>query len=129
MIKVYTDGASQGNPGPSGAGIYIETETQSFRHTIPLPEMSNHEAEFYAVRHALEICQDQFAGEILSFRSDSKIVVDSIQKNYTKNKAFAPLLEEISTRIESFPYVFFKWIPERQNNHADKLAKEAIQRR
>lgn len=128
MIEVYTDGASQGNPGPSGAGIYILTGSNKFSHSIPLPDMSNHEAEFHAVRHALEICEEHFAGEILSFRSDSKIVVDSIQKEYTKNKAFAPILNKILVHIESFPYVFFKWIPDKQNPHADRLAREGIQK-
>ena len=28
MIEVYFDGASAGNPGPSGAGIYIKENGQ-----------------------------------------------------------------------------------------------------
>lgn len=129
MINVYTDGASQGDPGPSGAGIYIETQTEKFNHSTPLPDMSNHEAEFQAVRHALTICRDQFPGEILSLRSDSKVVVDAIQKNHTKNKTFQPLLKEIAALIEDFPHVFIKWIPEAQNSLADKLAKQAVHER
>lgn len=127
MIEIYTDGASQGNPGPSGAGIYIQIGNETFSHSIPLSDMSNHEAEFHAVKFALEICKEQFAGEILSFRSDSKIVVDSIEKEHAKNKTFAPILHDILQLIESFPHVFFKWIPEKQNIHADRLAREAIQ--
>lgn len=126
MIEVYTDGASQGNPGPSGAGIYIKATNETFSRSLPLPEMSNHEAEFQAVRYALEICRIQFPKEILSFRSDSQIVVDTIQNNFTKNKTFEPILQDIMTHMEIFPYVFFKWIPEKQNHHADKLARKAI---
>src|SRR5690625_6410750 len=95
MIEVYTDGASAGNPGKSGAGIYIKTNNQTFEYSIPLGHMSNHEAEFHAVLHALKICLTYFPNEILSFRTDSNIVVDVVEKNHTKNKTFRPLLKQI----------------------------------
>jgi len=128
MIVVYTDGASQGNPGPSGAGIFIQNGGETFTRSVPLPDMSNHEAEFHAVRHALWMCKKHFPGEILSFRSDSKIVVESIEKRYSRNQIFIPILNEILKLMESFPYVFFKWIPNEKNHHADRLAREAIRK-
>ncbi|MFD2211950.1 ribonuclease HI family protein [Virgibacillus halophilus] len=127
MIVVYTDGASKGNPGISGAGIYMKAGGESFDYTIPLETMSNHEAEFHAVIKALEICKEKFAGEILSFRSDSKTVVDIIENGSTKNVLFQPLITKINLLTKFFPYFFIKWIPEKQNAHADRLAKKAIQ--
>lgn len=127
MIEIYTDGASSGNPGMSGAGIYIKAYGIDYSFAIPLGICTNHEAEFYAVIKALEICKDKFPGDILSFRSDSKIVVDTIEKDYTNNKAFQPLLEKIRQEGKSFPYIFIKWIPNRNNQQADQLAKQAIQ--
>ncbi|WP_010647521.1 ribonuclease HI family protein [Oceanobacillus massiliensis] len=126
MIIVYTDGASSGNPGPSGAGIYIKQENSTSEFSIPLGVLSNHEAEFQAIIKALEICKDSFPDEILSFRSDSKVAVDVIENDYTKNKVFLPLLEKIRRESEGFPYFFIKWIPEKQNHQADMLAKKAI---
>ncbi|MFZ3577218.1 RNase H family protein [Virgibacillus sp. DJP39] len=126
MIEVYTDGATKGNPGISGAGIYIKADGKRYEHSFPLEEMSNHEAEFHAVIKALEICTEQFPGEILSFRSDSKLVVDVIEKDLTKNQTFLPLLIKIREKSSHFPYFFIKWIPEKSNNHADKLARKAI---
>lgn len=126
MIEVYTDGASSGNPGISGAGIYILANEKTYEFSIPLGVMSNHEAEFYAVIKALEICVEQYPKEILSFRSDSKVVVDVIEKNFTKNKQFEPLLAEINKMSKSFPHFFIKWIPGTSNYHADRLAKQAI---
>lgn len=127
MIKVYTDGASTGNPGASGAGIYIKANNEINEHTFQLGELNNHEAEFTAVIKALEICQHQFPNEILSIRSDAKVVVDSIEKNHTKNKTFHPLLKKINQLSDTFPHVFIKWIPERENKHADRLAKQGVQ--
>ncbi|CDQ39094.1 MULTISPECIES: ribonuclease HI family protein [Virgibacillus] len=126
MIEVYTDGAANGDPGQSGAGIYMKQGKSTFEYTIPLGILSNHEAEFFAVIKALEICKEQFPDEILSFRSDSKLVVETIEKRFTRNPKYMPLLEVILTETEHFPYFFIKWIPEKQNIHADKLSRQAI---
>ncbi|MGJ9457580.1 RNase H family protein [Oceanobacillus sp. CF4.6] len=126
MIIVYTDGASSGNPGWSGAGVYIQAGGSNYEYSFPLGMLSNHEAEFHAIIKALEICKESFPNEILSFRSDSKVVVDVIEKDVTKNKLFHPLLEIIRENYSAFPYFFIKWIPEKQNLHADVLARKAI---
>ncbi|WP_077328351.1 ribonuclease HI family protein [Virgibacillus siamensis] len=128
MIEVYTDGASSGDPGISGAGIYIRAAGGTLEYSFPLPEMSNHEAEFQAILKALEICAEQFPGEILSFRSDSKLAVDTIEKDFTKNERFQNVLILIQDAAGDFPHFFIKWIPEKQNAHADKLARMAIQK-
>ncbi len=127
MIEIYIDGASIGNPGLSGAGVFIKGNNQSFEYAFPLGIMSNHEAEFHAVLKALEVCKKLFPGEILSLRSDSKVVVDVLENNFTKNKTFLPFLETFREEVTHFPHVFIKWIPEKQNNHADLLARNALQ--
>ena len=127
MIEVYTDGAASGNPGISGAGIYIKANGKQLEFSLPLGQMTNHEAEFHAVVKALEICQREFPNEILSFRSDSQTVVQVVDNDHTKNKTFLPLLEEIRKKVAKFPYFFIKWIPEKENKNADKLARKAIQ--
>lgn len=126
MIIIYTDGASQGNPGISGAGIFIKDDKNIYEYSIPLGSMSNHEAEFHAVIHALKICEKYFSGRILSFRTDSQVVVDTVEKDYTNNNDFLPLLNEIRKHSKHFPYIFMKWIPANHNNHADQLAKSAL---
>lgn len=126
MIEVYTDGASSGNPGISGAGVYIKAHGEVKASSFPLGIMSNHEAEFHAVLKALDVCLACFSGDILSFRSDSKIVVDTIESGFTKNPVFKPLLAAINEKASHFPHFFIKWIPEKQNQHADRLARQAI---
>lgn len=126
MITVYTDGASTGDPGPSGAGVYIKQGKNYYEYAFSLGILSNHEAEFYAVILALIVCKEKFPDEILAFRSDSQLVVDAIEKNYTKNEKYMPLLSAINKHSSHFPYFFIKWIPEKQNKHADKLARQAI---
>lgn len=126
MIEVYTDAASRGNPGESGIGIIIKIGREYERHSYFIGEWTNHEAEFHAVIKALEICVEKFPDDVLSFRTDSKVVVDTIENNHTKNEKFLPLLKRIRQLSSCFPLFFIKWIPDKENKQADRLAKEAI---
>ncbi|GAB2574854.1 ribonuclease HI family protein [Gracilibacillus alcaliphilus] len=129
MIEVYTDAATKGNPGPSGIGIYLKQDSHQIEESHYIGEYTNHEAEFIAVLQALQLCQQQFPGEIISCRTDSKVVVETMEKNHTKNKFFLPYLEQINEISASFPYVFFKWISDKQNKHADMLARAGLAKR
>lgn len=125
LIEVYIDGASAGNPGFSGAGIFIKNNGVVERHSIPLGMMDNHEAEYWALIKALEICLEK-EYKIVSFRTDSQAVNRAIEKEFVKNKTYAPLLEKalfLSNQLELF---FMKWIPSSENKVADELARAAI---
>lgn len=126
MIEVYIDGGSAGDPGPSGAGVFINNHGTLIREAIPLPSMSNHEAEFHALLEALRLCKEQ-QFRIISIRTDSQILNSALEKEYAKKEQFRKLLEEALERMEKdFDYVFVKWIPSKQNKEADQLAKRAI---
>ncbi len=125
MIEVYIDGASKGNPGPSGAGVFIKGVQPAVQLSWPLGTKSNHEAEYHALLSALKYCTEHNYN-IVSFRTDSQLVERAVEKEYAKNKMFAPLLEEALQYIKSFDLFFIKWIPSSQNKVADELARKAI---
>ncbi|MBA4536150.1 reverse transcriptase-like protein [Bacillus aquiflavi] len=127
MIEVYIDGASAGNPGPSGAGVFIKANGHVDRYSIPLGMMSNHEAEFYALIKGLEICFEK-KYKIVSFRTDSAVVNRAVEKEYIKNKQFAPLLYQALELTKKFDLFFIKWVPSRENKVADELARMAIRK-
>ncbi len=54
MLKVYLDASTKGNPGPSGGGLLIVGEDLHEQHAFVLPTLTNHQAEFAAMHHALE---------------------------------------------------------------------------
>ncbi|MCD8509278.1 MAG: reverse transcriptase-like protein [Bacillus sp. (in: Bacteria)] len=127
MIEVYIDGASAGDPGPSGAGVFIKANGEVIRKAVPLPVMSNHEAEFHALLEALAICKEQ-GFQILSVRTDSQILNNALEKEYAKKEVFRFLLEQALLQMKTdFEYVFVKWIPSKQNKEADQLARKGIQ--
>ncbi|MFS0781456.1 reverse transcriptase-like protein [Bacillus sp. 1P06AnD] len=125
MIEVYIDGASAGNPGPSGAGIFINDNGSVERHSIPLGMMDNHEAEYWSLIKALEICGEKDV-QTVSFRTDSQAIWSAMEKEFAKNKKYAPLLEEALRLSRKIPLFFIKWIPSSQNKSADELARRAI---
>ncbi|UII54557.1 reverse transcriptase-like protein [Cytobacillus spongiae] len=127
MIEVYIDGASAGNPGPSGAGIFIKVNGTVERYALPLPNMSNHEAEYYALIHALKICIEKNYS-IVSFRTDSQLVNQAIEKEFVKNRTYAPLLEQALELASTLDLFFMKWIPSSENKAADELARAAVKR-
>lgn len=125
MIEVYIDGASAGNPGPSGAGIFIKADGEVFRYSIPLGNMSNHEAEYHAFIKALEISIEK-GFKSVSFRTDSQLVNAAVEKEFAKNKLYAPLLEKALMLAGQFDLFFMKWIPSSENKTADDLARKAV---
>lgn len=127
MIEVYIDGASAGNPGLSGAGIFIRGNGINEKYSIPLGNMSNHEAEFHAFIKALEICLANNY-PVVSFRTDSELINRAVEKEFAKNRQFAPLLESALQLSKKFELFFMKWIPSRENKVADELARQAIRK-
>jgi ribonuclease HI len=126
LIKVYIDGASAGNPGPSGAGIYINMGNGDVeRYSIPLDPMSNHEAEYQSLIKALELCLEK-GYLVVSFQTDSQLVERAVEKRYVKNKLYEPLLQQALELIEQLDLFFIKWIPSKENLVADELARQAI---
>ena len=125
MLEVYIDAASAGNPGPSGIGVYIKGEGHQIKISEYIGETNNHIAEFQALVRGLEEAI-KLGSNLVSMRSDSKIVVSSVEKAYVKSDDFKPLLDRALQLIEEIDLFFIKWIPDNQNKVADALAREAI---
>lgn len=125
MLEVYIDGASAGNPGPSGIGIFIKGEGHLLKLKERIEDTNNHIAEFTALVRGLEEAK-KLGSSFVSMRSDSKIVVASIEKSYVKNEEFKPFLDQALALIDQFDFFFIKWIPDKENRAADALAREAL---
>lgn len=127
MLEVYIDGATVGENGKSAASFVAKNKQVCLEGYTFIGEKTNHEAEFHALYFALVTLKNDYSDEILSIRSDSKIVVDTIEKAYTKNPAFLSYYDKIAELITHFPHVFIKWIPDKDNKRADTLARTGLQ--
>src|SRR5690554_2157844 len=128
MLEIYIDGASSGNPVPSGIFLYIKGEGHQISISESIKITNNHVAEFTALVRGLEEAK-KLDTSIVSIRSDSKIVVSSVEKQYVKNEEFKPFLEKALNLTKEFDLFFIKWIPESQNKNADSLARSALQKK
>ncbi|MCZ2258362.1 ribonuclease HI family protein [Sporosarcina sp. G11-34] len=128
MIELYVDGASAGNPGKSGIGIFIKGEGHKIKISEPIEPTNNHTAEFLALLRGLEEVATLTSG-MVSARSDSQVVVMSVEREFVKNEMHKEILAKILAITNTFDYFFIKWIPGEDNRAADALAKEAIHRK
>ncbi len=138
-VNVYTDGACSGNPGKGGYGIimewvgkpYIKEFSEGFRMT------TNNRMELLAVIVALEQLKKE--GIHVMVYSDSKYVVDSIEKGWVfnwvkkgfKDKKNADLWRRFLVVYKKHK-VRFHWIrghnEHPQNERCDQLAVHAIKK-
>ncbi|MFN2429869.1 MAG: ribonuclease HI [Cryomorphaceae bacterium] len=134
-IAIYTDGSSRGNPGPGGYGVVLISKqghykelSQGFRKT------TNNRMELLSVIVALESLKKP-GNEVCVF-SDSKYVVDAVEKGWLKNwerKGFAktknPDLWQRYLRIAPTQKVSFEWVKghagNKYNERCDLLAVKA----
>ncbi len=128
MIELYTDGASAGNPGKSGIGVYIKGEGHLIKISESIEPTNNHTAEFLALLRGVQEVTKISKG-IVSVRSDSQAVVIAVERESVKNEAHKLILSEILDLASSFDYFFIKWIPSAENNVADALAREGIHKK
>jgi len=130
-IKIFTDGASRGNPGKAATGVVITDESgnELLTHKNYLGIMTNNSAEYTALVESVKVLKksDLEYNEI-EFYCDSELVVKQIKGQYKiKHKDLIKLSLEFWKEIKSLDTNFtIAHIPREQNKVADRLANEAI---
>jgi ribonuclease HI len=128
---IYIDGASSGNPGESGVGIaaFNENGQELFRDSIYLGHMTNNMAEYEALVRALERAY-QSSVKNLYIYTDSLLVANQITGKYKiKNPELMKYADTAKTIIKYFNNFTLKHIPRGKNTLADKLAKNAANKK
>ena len=80
MIRIYTDGAAQGNPGPGGFGVIMKFKDAVKEISGGFRLTTNNRMELLAVIAGLEAIKKD--GISITIYSDSKYVVDSVEKGW-----------------------------------------------
>ncbi|HMJ71288.1 MAG TPA: ribonuclease HI [Cyclobacteriaceae bacterium] len=90
MIKIYTDGAAQGNPGPGGYGTIMKYGSHEKELSQGYELTTNNRMELMAVIAGLEAIKRQDIP--VTIYSDSKYVVEAVEKGWLwdwEKKGFA----------------------------------------
>lgn len=128
MIKIYSDAAYNPNTKEAGIGIQIIVGNQRVLNKLHIQSVfDNHLAEFIGLISALNYIEAEYPLEqAILFYSDSKILIQSIDKKYSNHSEYQPALAYILDKIKLMELFFPKWIPEVENKGADHLAKQAL---
>jgi len=127
-LRLFTDGAARGNPGPAGLGVVIEDE-QGLRlrglHRW-LGVATNNEAEYHALIEGLKAVVD-WKPDRLEVFLDSKLVVEQVSGRYrVKEPRLQPLHREAKELLAGFGAVSISHVERERNKGADALANMAI---
>lgn len=127
-VTIYVDGASRGNPGPSGIGYHV-VDTDG--HTLDqggkfIGFASSRVAEYYAMKNGIEHAIARGL-KVVHFISDSLMVVNQLNGIFTiKNQDILPIYREIQNKLDYFNSVSFTHVSRDQNLIADREANLAI---
>ena len=138
IIKIYTDGACRGNPGPGGWGALILKDNEEIKLNGGQNVTTNNQMELTAVIKALNFFSESSEIEIFT---DSKYVMDGItdyikkwkvngwktaSKKPVKNSDLWKQLDELSAQHS----ISWNWVKghsgHRENDIADELANLGI---
>lgn len=128
LLSVHIDGASRGNPGHSAIGILIKRDEKivtEYGEYIGIK--TNNQAEYLALRKALEICSDMT--KEVNILSDSELLINQRNQKYKiRNQELKSLSREIAVLEKNYEIIIYKHIPRSMNSRADFLANRALDR-
>jgi ribonuclease HI len=125
---LYTDGASRRNPGPSGAGVYIVKNDESFfKQGFFLGTKTNNQAEYLALVLGLYYVKKHMAStDAVYIMSDSELLIRQMKGEYrVKNKELKQLFDVSKTLLHNVKHSFCHIMRE-YNVDADELANHGV---
>lgn len=126
-IEIYIDGASKGNPGPSGIGVVICRDGQTIKNIASfIGHATNNVAEYTALLFALQEAL-KLKAENIKINTDSQLLHRQINKTYkVKSPNILGLYNQAVHLLSAFKKVSIVNIPREENRGADRLATRAI---
>ena len=127
-VTINVDGASRGNPGPSGVGYCI------YDHNGHILEKggefigfaTSRVAEYCAMRRGIERAL-ALGYKTVRFVSDSLMVVNQLNGIFNvKNQDVIPIYKSIVSSLDQFDAISFTHVPRSKNALADNEANHAI---
>jgi ribonuclease HI len=127
-LRLHVDGASRGNPGDAGFGVYVTAPDGSEVASLfgYLGTATNNVAEYQALLHGLRFALARGASSVEVF-SDSELLVRQIEGRYrVKHAGLQPLHREAQSLLARFAKTRVAHVPRERNREADALANRAV---
>ena len=130
-VDIFIDGASRGNPGPSGIGIVFTNDKNNVVKKLFkfIGDTTNNVAEYSALIYALqEALIDRY--ENVRIKSDSELLTKQLTGEYRVKNENLRLYDDLFLHISrGFNKIEVIGIKREDNLLADKLANKAIDSR
>ena len=126
--SVYVDGASRGNPGPSGIGYCIKDASGATIEKVGqfIGFTTSRSAEYYAMKKGIERAIE-LKFKTARFISDNLMMVNQLNGVVKpKNSDILPIYNAIQDLLGNFDSVSFSYVPREENQVADGEANQAI---
>ena len=127
-MTLFVDGASRGNPGPSGVGIVLYDGGRRIIRSFGkyIGETTNNVAEYTALLYGLQEALQLQAGS-LRVHTNSELLARQLQGRYKVKEPHLKLLrDQIHHLIPALCSFTIHHIPREKNREADRLANQAI---
>lgn len=127
-VKVFSDGGSRGNPGPSASGfVILDLEDNILVDKgVYLGITTNNQAEYMALKLALEECIKMGVVEAQVYL-DSLLVVNQMKGIFkVKNRDLWPIHDAIKQLAKKFKKISFSHVPREFNKLADAAVNRAL---
>lgn len=128
QIKLYADGGSRGNPGPSASGYALLDMEDNiiFKSGVYLGITTNNQAEYQALKYGLLEAQKLEAREVDVYM-DSLLVINQMKGIFkVKNRDLWPIHEAIKEIASTFKKVRYTHVPRELNKLADAEVNEVL---
>lgn len=129
-VIARTDGATEGNPGPSGIGIIFETPSglEIGRLAEAVGDRTNNQAEYLAAIRAAEIAK-KWGVERLELVTDSQLLERQLKGQYkVKNPGIAELYMKLKHLLVEFKGWKVRHVGRDDNQEADRMSKIALKK-
>ncbi|HKF78220.1 MAG TPA: ribonuclease HI family protein [Candidatus Dormibacteraeota bacterium] len=127
-LRLFTDGAARGNPGPAGLGMVIEDDAgmRLWGGCRYAGTATNNRAEYLALIDGLRKAAE-WKPDRLEVYMDSQLVVEQVSGRYrVRNPDLEPLHRQAMALLGGFPRFTVRHVPREKNRGADALANRAI---
>lgn len=127
-VKIYTDGASRGNPGPASIGVSFATTKDEEISTLSeaIGNQTNNFAEYTALVRGLEVAIENNV-ENIWIRTDSQLMVRQLEGQYkVKSDSIKDLYAAAMKLLKKFTKVRIEHVMREENKRADELANMAL---
>jgi len=125
---LFVDGASRKNPGPSGAGIYIEkNDILVIKEGYYLGIKTNNQAEYLAILLGLFILEEHVShGDTIHIISDSQVLVRQLTGVYkVKEPHLVPLHRACNQKMNQLGATI-SHVLRNENTEADAMANYGV---